>query len=197
MLASFCKYLILYKKAIMPGVGVFTVTKKPALYDADSGVFSAPLSEVHFAEGNAMADKQFYNFLKSEHQIDEVSAIRQFNEFSCVLWEGLHAKKVIDFPAIGSLVVNREGVLVFNPIENGFVLFPDIKSNQAAFIQPDIVQPKIEATKPKKETPVKIVKVSTGGDEATVAPKNYWWVVAIGLAIVSIAAIVYYYTVIL
>ncbi len=196
MLASFCKYLILYKKAIMPGVGVFTVTKKPALYDADSGVFSAPLSEVHFAEGNAMADKQFYNFLKSEHQIDEVSAIRQFNEFSCVLWEGLHAKKVIEFPAIGSLVVNREGVLVFNPIENGFVLFPDIKSNQAAFIQPDIVQPKIEATKPKKEALVKIVKESTDSG-ANVTSKDYWWVVAIGLAIVSIAAIVYYYSVIL
>ncbi len=196
MLASFCKYLVLNKKAIMPGVGVFTVTKKPALFDADRGVFSAPMSEFNFAEGNAMADKQFYNFLKNEHQIDEVSAIRQFNEFSCVLWEGLHSKKVIDFPNIGSLVVNKEGVLIFNPIEDDLVLFPDISNKQIPLVLPEIVQSKVETPKPKKATPVIIEKVSTK-DEAIVAPKNYWWVVAIGLAIVSIAAIVYYYTVIL
>ena len=180
----------------MPGIGIFTVTKKTVQHNLECGLFSAPLLEVNFAEGNAMADKQFYNFLKNEHQIDEVSAIRHFNEFSCVLWEQLHAKNVVDFPAIGSLVTNKEGALIFQPDENELVLFSDITSKQAQLVQPEIVQSKVRLPKPKKEEPVEKVNVIIG-DQVDLPPKNYWWIVAIGLAVISIVAIVYYYSVIL
>lgn len=181
---------------MMPGVGIFTVTKKKAQYNADSGLFSAPLCEVNFAEGNALADKKFYNFLKNEHQIDEVTAIRQFNEFSCVLWEQLHAKKVVDFPAIGSLVINKEGTLIFQPEESDLELFSDIAIKQALRDQTESVLPKVELEQTKIKEPVEKVNVITR-DQTDFPPKNYWWLVAIGLAVISIVAIVYYYSVIL
>lgn len=201
MLASFYRYLLLNQRACMPGVGVFSVERTPAAFDAAAGEFMPPRYAIQFRSGNEMADKKFYTFLKHEHQIDEVSAIRQFNELSCAVWETLHEKKRVRLPGVGELIFapDEQLNLVADPhLEK--LIFP-VKPGTVSLPAPGTTPVAQSPAKPKavakKERKKKEESVSTTGDTNGVLPiKDYRFMLGMGLAVLAMLSILLYYTVV-
>ena len=82
MFQIFRKYLVLYKKLTLPGVGSFVVEDIPARLDFTNKTIYSPLSVIRFSLEVSSFDRYFFYFLSQELHIDEISAIRKFTDIS-------------------------------------------------------------------------------------------------------------------
>ena len=191
MIHSFYKYLILHKTACLPGIGIFFIKRNPAFFNSSANTISPPVFNIIFRSGSTTADKKFYAFLENEMGLENVAAIRQFNDFSYSLKETLHETKVIQIAAIGELRINSSGELEFSEETLLPQMYKDIeieKISKKTFIPPKAKVKEVDKT--KKPTEVTIAKVILDTDKK---PTESWWKIAILIAAASVIAIIYYY----
>ena len=189
MLQILYKYLILNRKAGIPGIGVFHIHRLPATLDFANKTFISPLEEVNFTGGATAADKKFYSFLAKEQQIDEAEAISGFCAFATTLKENLQAKGSVDLPGLGVLSKDASGVLQFDPAKTLPSFFQNVAAERTIRELPD--EEMLAAD--NKITSNEVNGVEGEEVEGSSAKKDYWWLIALILAAGAIASIIYYY----
>ncbi len=63
------KYLILNKKLIVPGIGVFYIEREPAKLDFADKVFPSPAFQVGFNAQPSLNDNRMYAFISREQKL--------------------------------------------------------------------------------------------------------------------------------
>lgn len=186
----FYKYLILNGKASMPEIGTFGVEQVPATMDYENKKLNPPTQNIRI-ESSSMATDAYslYNYLAKELGINESEAARRFMEFTHDIQKQVATSGSVLLPGIGRLKRDFAGYSVEPETETKQVL-PDlwITKTQAAntglldvyaTAQPSIIkQANFDA-----DTDRLVVKQS----------EDYWWVIAIVLAIMGLGALLYYY----
>jgi hypothetical protein len=179
------KFLALYHHLSIPGIGNFSVETVPAQIDFTNRSISSSHKKIVFSNEKHNAEKKFYDFLAKELHIDEVQAIVKFTDFTDALQHTLTRNNSIDINGIGKLTKQSSQVLIFQPAE-----IPEYF-------------PALTAEKVIRKNTAHTVRV--GEDEKTsdemidalqhvrVIKKDRWWIAATILAVIGIAAIVYYY----
>jgi hypothetical protein len=180
------KFLALYHHLSLPGIGNFNVELQPAQIDfADHRILPSK-NKIVFSNNTLSAEKKFYEFLSHELNIDETQAIRNFTNFTARLQDDLNKKNNLSFKGIGTLTKQTAHVIAFEPDEMP-LYFPELIAER-------VIR--------KNETHT----VKVGEDERTSEEmyaalhepqqvrKERWWIAASILAIIGIAAIVFYYT---
>jgi len=179
------KYLMLNNKVSVPGIGNFSINNAPAYIEGNQ--LHPPLSHVQFKQETALADRSFYEFIASEMHIEDVEAIKQFHEFAYELRGNASYADGLQFPGIGILRKQANGGFVFEEERNSMEFYKPITLSQAEVVPEKIIATDIPAIEPDFSN-VELTPVAELDK-----PKDLWWVYAILLAVIGIAAIVYYY----
>lgn len=183
------KYLILNRKATLPGIGIFYIERKPARLDFANKVFVAPDLQIGFNPKTSDVDRLMYTFISNERKIDEVKAVTDYNAFADQLKENLNEHKSLKLPGIGNLVLNAEGELVFRATPALKDYFPDVVAER-------VLREHIEHNVYVGDTQRgnhEIKEMLVEEEEEPSYAKDYWWAFAIVLGIIGIGTIVYYY----
>ena len=169
------KYLVLHKHLCIPQLGSFTVQKESARYEESTGSLHPPVENIVFSDGVIpISEKLFFDFLAYETGVDEVTAIKQFHDFSYVFRSHLLEKGWVELKGVGRLEKNESGTITFDAAPRLTGLFPLLQEDGAAAVVPDEVTVEEEIT-----------------DETR---KDNWWIYAIVLLILGAGALLFYYS---
>ena len=189
MFQLFYRYLILYRRANVPGLGVFFIERTPAKLDVANNVFIAPNSQINFRAQTPVADNRMYTFISRQEKIDESEAVVRYNNFADAIKKMLKEHKRIELPGLGVLVQNDEGNLYFKTTSELNDYFPPAPANRVLRenTEPSIVLGEINRT--SRQTKEMLVE-----EPKELFPvREYWWKFAIALGIIGIAGILFYY----
>jgi len=188
MFQLFCKYLILHKKASVPGLGVFFIERTPAKLDFANKIFLAPEVQINFKAQASADDYRLYTFISREQKIDATEAAVRYNAFVNKLRKNLAENSSLELPGIGVLSQNAEGKIFFKAT----VLLDYLPPAAAErVIRENSEHHVLVGDSTRTKTQMKEV-LADNLQEPSYA-KDYWWMFAIALGIIGIATIVYYY----
>lgn len=189
MFQLFCKYLILNRRAYIPGLGIFFIERTPARLDFENKVFIAPVSQINFKAQTSVADNRMYTFISFQEKIDESEAVIRYNNFAETVKKNLKEHKRMELPGLGVLLQNEEGNLYFKATSELNDYFPPAPANRV--LRENTEHPIVVGD---------INRTNRQGKEVFVAEpkkpspaKDRWWKFAIALGIIGIAGILYYY----
>jgi hypothetical protein len=189
MFGLFYKYLILNKKATVPGVGIFYIERKPARLDFANKIFIAPQLQVNFKSHASVADNGMYTFIAKEEKIDEPEAVSRFNDFGNEIQKSLKEHNVAELPGLGVISQSDEGKMFFKSTNILKEYFPDVAAERILrehAEHPVLVGDLNRTNAEMKEALAEDIRKSSGS-------KDNWWIFAVALGIIGIATIVYYY----
>jgi hypothetical protein len=185
------KYFIINRRLNLPGIGVLEIRRLPASLDFTRKAFTPPGTRIDFSAGKSVADKKFFSFLSGEQNIEEVEAAKRFDVFVQELKDNLQVNGHADLPGLGTLTRKEAGGVHFDPVLQVPSFFQEMSIDRSVpgvvGKSPGIIEP------PPKEIEVQPA-IEEEREDAEVEKSN-WRVYAIIIALLSIAAIVYYYTV--
>ncbi len=187
MFQLFCKYLILHKKASVPGLGVFFIARTPAKLDFANKIFLAPEVQINFKAQAAADDYRLYTFISREQKIDATEAAVRCNAFVNKLRKNLAENSSLELPGIGVLSQNAEGKIFFKATVLHDYLPPAAAER---VIRENSEHHVLVGDSTRTKTQMKEV-LADNLQEPSYA-KDYWWMFAIALGIIGIATIVYY-----
>jgi hypothetical protein len=181
------KYLVLNDQVCVPGVGRFFKERKPAQLNFSNKEFEPPVYSIQFRGEQVAADKSFFAFLTKEQGIDELQAVRQFHEFAFDLKHHINNHPQTELPGLGWLKRSNDGAITFEPTSLTHDYFTPTPAER-------IVRENVEHTILVGDTERTNTEMQEMLDDgATRRPKALWWIIAIVLALIAIAAIVFYY----
>lgn len=183
------KYLILNKKASVPGIGVFFIERKPAKLDFTNKVFIAPAIQINFKLQTSVDDNRMYAFISREQKIDVSEAVSRYYSFANNLKEKLAEHKTAELPGMGVLSQNAEGGLFFRAASQINNYFPPAAAERV--LREHLEHNVLVGDNNRTNTQMKEMLVEDVPQPSHA--KDHWWIFAIALGIIGIATIVYYY----
>ena len=190
MFQLFYKYLILYRRADVPGLGVFFIERTPAKLDVANNVFIAPNQQINFRAQTPVADKRMYAFISCQKKIDESEAVIRYNDFADAIKKALKEHKRIELPGLGVLVQNDEGNLYFKTTSELKDYFPPAPADRV--LRENTEQTVVVGANDGTNRQMKKMFVEEPKEPSHA--KDYWWKFAIALGIIGIAGILFYYS---
>ncbi len=188
MFEAYYQYLFIFKKLAFPGFGTFFINRIPAQLNFASKCFTAPQWQITFNKGDVSTDSNFYLSLSSMLGISEKEAHEKVKNFSTDLKREFTVYKKITLPKIGSLIENSQGEFQLITDYKFYNYFVDIKAERVirengekSFTEDTVYNSNTETVKHDES------ELENG------VSKTEWWIDAIILAILAIAAIAYYY----
>jgi len=179
------KFLALYHHLSLPGIGNFNVENQPAQIDFANRSITSSKNKIVFSNDKLPAEKKFYEFLSYELNIDEVQAVRNFTNFASRLQDDLNEKDILQLKGIGSLTKQTTNVLLFQPKEMP-EYFPALTAEK-------IIRKNTTHTVRVGEDERTSEEMHTALHQPQKIKKERWWIAATILAVIGIAAIVFYY----
>lgn len=191
MQPAFQKYLALYKKLDVPGIGNFTVEDTPPSLQFTDKQLLPPQSHIRFAPVVRPTNNHFYSFLSREWNVDKVIAIRRYKEEVESMMNELKRLGMYDCKGIGMLRRTSDDGLVFTAYNSSLSFFTALPAERVVrkYTQHTVLIGEQEHVKEY---------VMPDGDEeetslAEEPAKDRWKLYALLLAIAAVAAIVIYY----
>jgi hypothetical protein len=184
MYATIQKFFALYHHLSLPGIGSFSVEATPANIDFTNRSITPAGKKIIFNNNNQAAEKKLFGFISHELKIDASQAEQKFTSFTRQLQENLDARQTISLAGIGTLLKQAPDNFNFQP-EALPSFYPEliaervIRKNVAHTIRVG------EEEKTSEEMQAVLNKPA--------ASKDKWWIAAIILAVVGVAAIAAYY----
>ncbi|MBX2930372.1 MAG: hypothetical protein KF781_00335 [Chitinophagaceae bacterium] len=186
------KYFLLNKKLSIPGIGFFSIKEHAAKFNDEGNALLPPEQTIHFTKETALADKHFYAFLAKELHTEQVDAIKNFHDFAYQLQENIAKTEGAVLHGIGTLKKQPSGDYSFETEDFTQNYFPSIsiKGNNTTTVQ----QEKKVHQQPTITDNFKDIEFLTPEElaaEEAALHKDYWWIFAIALGVIGIAAILY------
>jgi nucleoid DNA-binding protein len=185
MQKQIASYLFQHKTCPLPGLGTLSVVNTAAESDFTSKTFTAPKTVIHF-EQIEIDTTGLINYLSATTDTDKYEATKALANFCNALKQKITNEPNIQLDSIGTFSVDASGKINF-------------KENElpAAFTQPVFAERVIH---PDAEHNILVGDKESTNTEMTelLAPKyaikDRWWIWAIVLGMIAIAAIVIYFT---
>ena len=177
------KYFSLNKKLVLPGIGLLNASAKPSQLEFVEKTLHAPVYAISFQQDENVTDYHFISFLSKEINVSEHDAGNRFSNFIQQLINKLQAGLALQLPGLGLLSKNDDA---YN------------------FISTDTLQQLylgVSAERVIRQNAQHTVRVGEDHKTSTEmyeilhkeATHDRWWIAAIVLSVVGIAAILYYY----
>jgi len=181
------KYLVLYHKLSIPQLGSFSMVNGPAHFAMSDGLLYAPTPTILFVAGDMpFSDKFFFEFLAEEMRVDEVSAIKEFHDFSYQFRYDLGENRLAVLPGVGTLTKTEEGEISFTAETNLLELLPTVEPGKHIRIANKTAAKELI----KGNTHVIVEEME---EDIEISRKDYWWVYAIILLVTGSVALLFYY----
>jgi nucleoid DNA-binding protein len=109
------QYLLLYKELPVPGIGSFSLERRPAAADITNRVINPPVYQVSLREHTDPYPRHFFSWLAAQLSTSDHDARERFRQFSASLQSRLSSGKNIHWPGIGNLEPDEAGRIRFRP----------------------------------------------------------------------------------
>lgn len=181
------KYLVLYRKLNIPKLGSFSIINETAHFDKATGLLFAPRPVIRFlAEEIPDPDKIFFDFLAEELGVDEVTAMKEFQDFSYQFRKNIAENHLALLPGVGRITKGAEGNIFFTAETYLNEFLPPIEPDKNfRFVHKKVPN---ETDIPQAE-----VMEENFEEEVETSGKDYWWVYAIILLVIGSGALLLYY----
>jgi len=184
------KYLVLHKNLAIPKVGVFKIEGLSAQIDGTNNLLYPPSQVIRFKQEMAVPDRTFYDFLVNESGLELVDVIKNLHHFSKNLLTAAKDPNGALLEGIGTLKIENSGHLLFfseRPLE---YLLPQVKieksislGKSANMITPAFIGQELEGDELREFL----------GQANDAENGDNWWVYALGLLLLGIGALLFYY----
>ncbi len=179
------KYFALHKKLILPGLGSFHTNVLPAQLNFIDKTIHAPIHTIFHDTEIEAEDEKFYSYLSKETGLHPQEALDKFFQFIEHIKSQLDQGDVIELQGIGTLTKNKDG----------YSLEPDNAVQK--FFQPLTAERVVRQNVEHFVTVGEHERTSTQMHQElfnkAVIKKESWWISAIILGTIGMAAIAYYY----
>ncbi len=178
------KFFALHHHLSLPGIGSFSVETIPSNIDFTNRNITSARHKIIFNNDEKPVEKKLFDFISREYNIDEAHAAQQLNSFTAQLQEKLNAHQSISFTGIGTISKQSTDAISFQP-ETTPSYYPELVAER-------VIRKNVAHT-------VRVGEEEKTSDEMQAvlnqpaAAKDRWWIAAIILAAIGIAAIVAYY----
>lgn len=187
----FQKYLSLYKRLDVPGIGHFSVEDTPPSLQFTDKQLLPPQSHIRFAPVVHPTNNHFYSFLSREWGVDKVIAIRRYKEDVEQMMEELKRLGMYEWKGLGILRKTSDDHIGFAASESSLSFFSDLPAERVIrkYTQHTVLVGEREHVKdyvmPENMAEETLVEAEPA--------KDRWKLYAIILAIAAVIAIVVYY----
>ena len=178
-------YLFQHKTCPLPGLGTLSIISSAADSDFTSKVFNAPKSSVHFEQTETDANG-LLNYLSATTGADKKEATEALSHFCDDLKQKMTIQTDVQLNNIGSFFVDASGTINFKHEKLPEAFMQAIFAERV--IHPDAEHQILVGDKETTNT------VMTEFFTPTLATKDRWWIWAILLGLIGIAAIVIFFT---
>lgn len=100
---------------IIPSLGAFIISRRPAYFNREAGVIYPPVDELMFNASIVNNDGQLANSLARKLRITYQEAAVLVGDYAAELKETLETTGSLTFPRLGRLDLGEEGNIVFTP----------------------------------------------------------------------------------
>jgi hypothetical protein len=186
MYAELYQYLISYKQVALPGIGTFSLERKPAENDFSNKRINPPVYSINLHFPAKTPSEKFYQWLSGALSIPESNVVNAFNDFALDVKSKISNGEIIDWNGVGTLSKGLAGEIKFKSTVNNL-----------GYEEP------VTAEKVIREKAEHMVRV--GEDQKTSAEmtellnqpeekKSYWWAYALAIALGSIIFIGWHFS---
>lgn len=180
------QFLIKHKELPVPGIGTFSLERKPAISDFYNRKIDPPVYSVAFQAAVKSPPKKLFTWIASALNISDREAIIQFNDFTFDIKKKISAGDVVNWDGIGSLNRGLVGEIKFKPFDKQLFFDQPVKAEK-------IVRDKAEHTIRVGEDE----KTSTEMSELLNQPSeknSNWWAVSLLIAFIAMMFITWYFS---
>ncbi len=177
-------YLFQYKTAVLPHVGTLRMVMEPASSIFGEQKIAAPIPVITFNEGEN-EDTNFIEYIAAHKHISAEDATSQLKAFSEQI-TSLQTNNGFSIANVGKFSKDDAGKIIFEEIKVPSYFFPPVHAERV--IHPNDSHSMLVGD---KETNTAAMVEYYTEDEP--AKKSKWWVWALVLFAVAIAAVVLYY----
>ena len=103
------QYLLLYKNLPVPGIGSFSLARRPASADITNRVINPPVYQISLREETDPFPRHFFSWLGARLSTSDHDARERFRQFSASMQQQLQSGKNIHWPGIGNLQADEAG----------------------------------------------------------------------------------------
>jgi nucleoid DNA-binding protein len=179
------KFLALYHHLTLSGIGNFSVETAPSNIDFTNRSITSSHNKIVFSNDNLPAEKRFYKFISQELNIDEMQAEQGFADFTAQLQNNLNTENNIYLKDIGTLTKQSPDVIIFQS-EDMPEYFPALTAER-------IIRKNVTHTVRVGEDEKTSDEMHTALHQPKKIKKERWWIAATILAVIGVAAIIFYY----
>jgi hypothetical protein len=185
------KYFILHKKLSIPGIGLFSINYQPAKFNDAGNILYPPEQVIAFSKETALADKHFFAYLAKELHTEQVDAIKNFHDFAYQLHDNISKTEGAVLHGIGTLKKQPSGDYIFEAENNTKDYFTSLTLHENTTSTSNNVITHQHTNDKDNFNDVTFLTPEELADEEEATKKDYWWILAIALGIIGIAAILY------
>ena len=186
------KYFLVNKKVGIPGLGIFSLQETPATLDFVKGSLHAPQSKIVFNKNEeAKVDNNLFIYLGKELKLEEWQVAKKFQEFTESIKQNIAGNKAVELPGIGKLQKGYDDTIFLIPdVEATLIPLGDIKLNNVNDSRANLIE--------LYSTGENLILTEESEDdmlEMIIKHKeeDYWWVYALILGLMGVAALLWYY----
>lgn len=186
MTQAITKYFALNQTLSLPGIGSFLVETEPVQIDFANKSILPSKNKIIFTNDKIQPGKDFFVFLSEELHVDEKQAENKFAAYTSLLQNELSETHKLYFKGIGNLTKHSGGTSNFQP-EDEIHFSPVLTAERVIRKNAShkVIVGEHERTSEEMHT-------ALHGDKKV--KKERWWIAATVLALIGIAAIIFYYT---
>jgi hypothetical protein len=178
-------YLLQNKSISIPGLGTIYVERTPAQTDFVNRQLLPPSYHFRFDKYFDAPGKEFFTFLAARNRVEDFEAIKLYNEWAMHLRNNISTDDFTQLQGVGSLKRDVSGDIIFEP-----------SGPQQSFRLPvpaeRIIRTNAKHTMIVGDREVTNVQMTDYLQEAR-GKGNRWWIYAIIIAAIAIAAILINY----
>ncbi len=186
MYAELYQYLISYKQVALPGIGTFSLERKPAENDFSNKRINPPVYSVNLHFPAKTPSGKFYQWLSGALSIPESNVVNAFNDFVLDIKSKISNGEIIDWSGVGTLSKGLAGEIKFKPAVTNLGYEEPVKAEK-------VIREKAEhmvRVGEDQKTSAEMTEMLNQPEEK----KSYWWAYALALALGSIIFIGWYFS---
>jgi len=177
-------YLFQHRSISIPGLGTIYLETFSANVDVADRTILPPLYKFRFDKYFDSPDREFFAYIASQRKVLDYEAIKWYNEFSTDLRNRIRTEEKVDWEGVGTLSKDEGGNVLFEPASTSALFMtptPAIRVNrqnaQHTLLVGDQERTNVEMNELLHD------------EEAADKRKWAWWIVALVLAILALAAL--------
>ncbi len=186
MIELISAYLLQHKSISLPGLGTIYLERIPAQSDFVNRQLLPPAYHYRFDKYFDTPAKEFFMYLAASRQVEEYQAIKLFNEWSQDLRNHIGIEQPVALEGMGMLTRNTSGEIVFEP-------FAAVKTFEVAVPAERVIRMNTGHTMLVGDREMSSLEMSDYLQGNVRRKRASWWVYALILTALSLAAIFFHY----